>query len=146
MTTIATKNGTMAADSQVTSEAGYRIANVNKIYKNKAGFLLGMAGDPTHMREVREWFYQGVDSDLPENAQNQEGIQVLVVSPDKEIFMHFGGPRLIKVDEEFAAIGSGDIPARVAMDLGLSAGAAVEVAARYDVCSGGKIHLLEAGE
>ena len=142
MTTIAYRNGTLAADSLVT--AGSRIVtstNATKIVRLSDGRLLGHCGQMRHMKPLVAYL-EGKSDRYPDMEKDATAI---VVHPDGRVELHFGRhpDEAFEEQAEFYAIGSGAELALGAMAVGASAVDAVHAAIRFDTCSGGDVKHLE---
>lgn len=137
MTTIAYRDGVMAADSR--AYAGYNAAlgNKTKIRRLDDGTLIGCSSTvPGFGEAVLDWYARGGKPDDAPKAEASK-FSLLVVKPDGSALyasdaFHLSGP----ITAAFYAIGSGEGPAQGAMHAGASAKQAVEIACRVDVWSG----------
>ena len=132
MTTIAFKNGTMAADSLVSGEwADSR--PMQKVYRY-GDMLVGVAGELSWITGFLSW--------LTTNDELEEypiGVGYALVYRDKELILFEGdSPNAFPVGHPYA-IGSGASFAMGAMKAGKGARAAVGIAIELDTASGGKI-------
>lgn len=135
MTTVAAKDGCMAADTQLTGE--YRV-RAQKIIQLQDGSLVGGAGAWGRCWAAMLWMLGGEQGDAPK----LKGGCLLIMRPDGGLWM---------VEEEFpafplldreAAIGSGSAAAMTAMRAGASAADAVKQAARIDCATSDPIQML----
>ncbi len=145
MTTIAFRDGTLAADSQATN--GHLKGSTRvKIARNERGDLAGASGDCGFTAKFLRWFEGGEKSDPPECHTDDSGPDVGViyrVSGEIEMFEPSGS---FVIHAEYHAIGSGCHLALGAMAAGFSAEAAVEVAAKHDCYTGGAILTMKHSE
>lgn len=140
MTTIAYRDGEMAADGRMIQ--GYAIVSSDcvKIYRrDRDGALAGSAGGTVYAEKFRRWFLEaGEDTPPPEAGETDRGI----------IAFKNGVIRLYEADgsfvltDKFTAIGSGKEFALGAMEAGADALSAVEIAARRDPGTGGSLIVL----
>lgn len=137
MTTIAYRDGVMAADSQVTADDAWVMPyTAVKIRRATDGSLVGFSGNVFKFDAFMDWLE---DNKLPRLDLGNES-KVLVVSPAGQVLIYmFDGQ--IAMTGPFCAIGCGVIPATAAMHMGASAERAVEIAALIDNCTGGKIQV-----
>ena len=140
MTTIAVKNGVMAADSLVSygnSTCGY----AEKIRRTKGGILIAWAG-PLHMQlSAFDWFEGGAEyEDAPPDLRDAGSGELVALLPDKR-FMAFYCARPLAFSAPFYAIGSGSEYAIGAMATGASAAEAVHIASRFDHGTGGEVRI-----
>lgn len=135
MTTIATDGKTMAGDGLVCQgELTIAETEATKVFRVD-GVIFGLAGKTPHIEVVRQWIKAG-----RKGAPAIKGSSALLLLPDGS---------LLQCDEDGsspcaapAAIGSGKDHALTAMDMGADAEKAVEMAARRDPFTGGKITVL----
>lgn len=145
MTTIAFKDGILAADSLIT-EGNERVGFITKIGRLECGVLYGAAGRLSTAQKFMAWVETGMDGDPPDftdkdGDQNGKGFVII----DSEIieFGAHGAVDKIPLVTSYS-IGSGAAYARGAMEAGLSAEEAVKVACEIDVFSGGPVQTLQA--
>ena len=144
MTTVAARNGIMACDTMMKT-SGNRLSFDGKIVRG-SDFLLGMAGDVDIMIAVRkllegasfEYFgtieFQGEWHTLVGDRQTED-LSTLLMHKNELYFLGWTHGSLIPCGTPFWAIGTGMDFAIGAMASGMSASAAVNVAATYDVNS-----------
>lgn len=139
MTTVAYKDGVLAADTQVT-DSDTRIANITKIARSRSGWVGGICGGAEMASLFLPWIREGCD---PDNVPTvPSGCDVLVVSPQRR--MYFVQSRtLILARTPFVSLGSGSRIALGAMAAGATAEQAVRIACKYDVNTGGKVQVLK---
>lgn len=154
MTTIAFKNGVMAADS-MTSFGSTRFALHAKIYRLTSGALLGTAGNS----DSRDVIALLDTCHSPEHLPSRQALEALHSDFTGLIAFRNGGLWMVRCDwtTEYAAdgiwaaqviecstpylaIGSGSDFAIGAMAAGCTAAKAVEVACRFDAGSGPPVH------
>jgi ATP-dependent protease HslVU (ClpYQ) peptidase subunit len=143
VTTVAYKDGVMAADSQCTS--GASSDDTTKIFRLKSGGLFGFAGSAGYGMLVYEWLCLGAKlKHKPKILDDDDGIEAIVVSPSGEVSMMDNYLAPISVTSGVTAIGSGGDQAKALMRSGMSAGEAVEfiVANRLDIFTGGEVQVL----
>jgi len=146
MTTIAYRDGILAADSRLTVDhgCGARKHTCRKLFRKRVGegkkahdVIIATAGESSPGMVFVDWYGSG--------------------KPPPDIFMHLGGDFLCLVlspeglfeydvycrgepiEEEFYAVGSGSMAALAAMHCGKSAVDAVRIAARIDSFTGGRV-------
>lgn len=142
MTTVAFRDGVMAGDSRgVDGNVG--ITPITKVFRKKIKgkeYLFGVAGYWEAALMFIEWF-RTRDNALHERLMKLkddtdfdvliwDGITLL----NADALMY-----LVEVPEPYYAIGSGAPHAITAMDCGKSARQAVQMAARRDIYTGGRI-------
>jgi ATP-dependent protease HslVU (ClpYQ) peptidase subunit len=139
VTTIAYKDGVVAADSQV-SCGDMRDSTITKIARNPAGDLCGASGNASFMFAFLKWFSDGEKGEAPVPSENDGGI-IFRAKGAIELYEHPGPCPFVVVAKMYAA-GSGRKLALGAMAFGASAEEAVKVAAQYDIYTSGKIVTL----
>lgn len=137
MTTVAVRGRVMAADSQFTAQ-GLRLTG-QKLYTVGTA-VLGFAGNVSSALVFLDW-YENRESRRPDLG-NECDFEALVLSADGlEYWDASLRPHPIKGD--FHAIGSGSHLALGAMAMGANAEQAVQIAAQFDVHTGGSIIRAE---
>lgn len=140
MTTIAVRDGVMAADRRVT--CGDAIAGeVGKLMMLPDGRVVGVCGQPMGMAAVFEWIANGAKFDEVPPESKDGDIMALVLHPDGAV-EHFENGRPMRIAAAFHAEGSGRAFALGAMAMGATAVQAVETAIRFDSKSGGGVDAL----
>lgn len=158
MTTIAYRDGVLAADTLATAggvRAGYTL-KVSRLYD---GTLVGFAGRVACLGAVLRAAEEAakaagraktslfsMDGSLFPVWPKEEYL-LLCITPDGSVGLNEGGDGFISLalDGGYVAEGSGGLLATVAMDCGLSACEAVKAAIRRDTSSGGDVYYLELG-
>jgi ATP-dependent protease HslVU (ClpYQ) peptidase subunit len=137
MTTIAYRDGVMAADTQVT-EGNMVFAQATKLRRLADGTLIGMAGDMMPCAKLLRAIDGKGFEDIEPIAKDCKGAWALVVNPERRVFMLQGGKAggLAELHGDFFVEGSGAPYALGAMAAGAGAKQAVEIAARFDVNTG----------
>lgn len=135
MTTVAAKDGCMAADTQLTGD--YRL-RAQKIVQLADGTLVGGAGTWHRCWAAMCWLLGGEQGDPPK----LKDACLLIMKPDGSLWMaEEEFPAFPLLDRE-AAIGSGAASAITAMRGGMSAGEAVKTACRIDCGSSDPVQML----
>jgi hypothetical protein len=142
MTTVAFRDGVMAADSRGNDEH-VGIVPIPKVFKKKIKgkeYIFGVAGYWEAAMMFIEW-YRTRDNALHERLMKLTGdndFDVLIWDGKKlmcaDAFMY-----PVEVTEEYYAIGSGAAHAITAMDCGKSARQAVQMSMKRDPSTGGRI-------
>lgn len=137
MTTIAWDGEFLAADTLVTTCGLPRI--MDKIWRLYNGDLFGGAGDTQDILLAKEWLNKSEEIEKP---KLEESFRALLVTTEGLYILE---DKLIKMPctEPFWAIGSGRDFAIAAMHLGYCAKDAIQISARFDLTTGGKITVLE---
>ncbi|KKW09809.1 MAG: 20S proteasome A and B subunit [Candidatus Gottesmanbacteria bacterium GW2011_GWB1_49_7] len=153
MTTIAYRDGLMAADSQASTESYLEKTPCQKIYQIACddsaawgGALVGLAQGSFAGLVFLEWL-KGKRSreEMSFDLMQDDDFLSLVVHHGKiSIWNRYLVPDYPASDMTFWAIGSGAKVALGAMECGATAEEAVRVAAKYDLFTGGEIVTARA--
>lgn len=143
MTTIAYRDGILAADSMLT---GYDAdcGSVIKIRRNRHGWLGGASGNKGSTTLFMDWFLNTpprIDV-KPAPTVDDNSADGIVILPGGRVFFWSGSAALWAVIAPFHTLGSGMRFAMGAMAMGASAREAVGVAKKFDVYTGGRIATL----
>lgn len=140
MTTIAYRDGVLAADTLVT-ERDRRVGFATKIFRT-GPVLWGTTGCLQHRDVVRTWLEAACPGDTPnmETRKNASSDAVLIFSGRLICFDEHGADSMPL--PEFYAKGSGAAFALGAMAHGASAEEAVRAAMQLDLYTGGDITVL----
>lgn len=141
MTTIAYRDGVLAADSAV-SVNDLLSASMRKIVCRADGDMAGAAGHAAYCCRFLEWFSSGETVEAPKATRGDYYVDRGVIfrrNGDIKIYEELG--RSI-VRAPYFAIGSGSHLAIGAMHAGASAPEAVRAAIAHDPYSGGDIVVL----
>lgn len=141
MTTIAYKDGVLAADTLATwgnSRDGY----FGKIAR-RGPYLAAVSGGMPAAQAFLDWFRRGCVGDAPQIPESPDNAKAfcVIITPDDIVLTHtpWGWERTRNVD---LAMGSGANYAQGAMAAGASPEEAVRIACLYDTHSGGEIEVL----
>lgn len=136
MTTVVYRDGVLAADSRATSN-GLIDNQTTKVWSHK-GVLIGACGSQALCERFRSWVVAGMEGESPyEGAEDGNGIVVSAAG-----VVCFSDSGCWRVSEPFYTLGSGYQLALGALAMGATAQEAVEIAARFDTMTGGKITVL----
>lgn len=140
MTTIAYKDGWIAADSCCT--IGNYTSNSKKLYIIPDVGVVGFAGAGNAMFKIADWWMEGCQGDAPtvDDDKGESCIGILVSR--KGVFCLFNGVHPMEIDDPWFAIGSGSDFAISAMSLGKNPKEAVEHAMQFDVGTGGRVDCI----
>lgn len=147
MTTIAYRNGILAADSRVTvsSEAGGdRTFQCEKLFRKMIPgpdgtveeVIFATAGDSTSGMVFVDWYGSGHEAPVTQFMAANADFTVLVLRKDG-LWEYDAWCRGMQIKDEFYAIGSGCKLALGAMEMGAGALKAVEIAGRRDPYTAG---------
>jgi hypothetical protein len=157
MTTIAYRNGIMAADSACSDDNQILSLRIQKIHRLKSGGLFGQAGDDDN-RQLIDLLN---DVKTPSKLPSREAITktfldfsaILILPKGKvyHVFLHEPDPDqansrwdggLYEVSDGYFAVGSGAVSALSAMDAGASARDAVLIACKRDFYTRSPVHTV----
>jgi ATP-dependent HslUV protease subunit HslV len=146
MTTIAYRDGMLAADTLITcgdSRDGFA-AKIVKV----DGMLCGASGSAIHGQAFVAWLKKGREGDCPLlGLGEKDRTNGIMVSPDGKLRMWSDtGFWDFEPHGGYYAIGSGCEYATGAMAMGATAEQAVRVAIKHDVRSGGDVTVLRLDE
>ena len=146
MTTIALRDGVIAADSQETHGDG-RIAECKNLY-SISGTIIGTAGDSYTGLIFVDWFERGARmEDAPDlsHVQSDEDFECIVIENKDTIYTinRFFQKYPVEMADGFYALGWGSAYAMAAMEMGADAKKAVQIAVKYDAYTGGKIKTMK---
>ena len=144
MTTIAFAEGTIAADSQMTS--GGAKLRIKKLHRLSDGSLFAGSGEVALISRMLKWAEAGFPEKPRPRITEDSEIECIVVRPNGAIWLVDDKLEPLEIDEPFAAIGSGFAYALGAMACGKSAVEAVEIAARFDADTSAPLHTMELQE
>ena len=140
MTTIAYRDGVLAADSQV-SRCGNDSGRTTKLRK-VGGLVVGGCGTTSLCQRFIGWIAAGMQGHPPTLQIGDSSACVMAIMPNGTIVEWNGDHPPDIVRAEFAAWGSGADVALGAMAFGATAAEAVEAAATLDHATGGPITVL----
>lgn len=135
MTTIAYRDGVVAADTLITAN-GMRAGEMAKIMR-RGRLLVGFAGASRNFEAFRNWLSAGMPGSF-----KSEGGNVFILAPGFPPIVWGDGDTPWRETAETWALGSGEAAAMGAMQVGASAERAVQAAIALDVNCGGKITVL----
>lgn len=140
MTTIAWRDGVMAADS-LTTGGGVK-SRATKLYRLDDGRVVGCAGKYRFGLQFVEALKRGELLNL--DKEDTDSFHAIVMLPDGSLVEYEDGRTPIRVEDRFYAIGSGTQSALAAMHCGKTAREAVEIACLVDDATAGPIMSMEA--
>jgi hypothetical protein len=141
MTTIAYKDGVLAADTLSTwgdSRDGHAI----KIAK-RGPFMAAGSGCLAHVQAFLDWFKGGMKADPPPMGEGEKQAFGFIFVGDGK-FLTWGALGWEQCRDDVFAAGSGSEFAKGAMSHGASAEEAVRIAITHDTKSGGKVTVLRS--
>lgn len=132
MTTIAYKDGIMAADSGVTYDDTYK-GSTQKIFFSKKSGVVGMCGSLAYLAKFKKWV-EVEHCDLAKIPNTEGDATALWLKTDETVWLIECG-LAVQVNAPYYATGSGHALATGAMAAGASAEQAVLVATIHDAHS-----------
>lgn len=137
MTTIACDREVMAGDTLLVSDTK---SNATKVFKHK-GSVVGVAGTFIHCMEFVRWWKAGANGDPPD----MEEVDALVLTKDGRILCFNHHTAFFEITNRFTAIGSGAAAALGAMHAGADPQAAIKIASKVDMFTGGNPTIRRRG-
>jgi hypothetical protein len=140
MTTIAVRNGIIAADSCETHElddGGHYVGQCRKLFR-KGDAILGTYGESTTGMVFVDWYGSSKKPPRDEFLQADAEFGVIALTPDG-VFLYDKWCRAERLEGEFFAFGTGAKVALGAMHAGASAADAVRIAALVDLYTRGPV-------
>lgn len=141
MTTIAYKNGVLAADTRCTIEDVIDPSQHKKVFRFKNGALIGLAGDTGVMMNVLKKLRRDPE-DFETIKVDKKDLNAIYVKPNGKVFERDDNG-WIPITAKYAATGSGYLAALVAMRCGKSAVQAIKIAMEFDKNTGGKVRSVK---
>lgn len=133
MTTIAYRDGVMAADTASWDSNGVYFGRLRKLTRLDDGRVLGGCGSASMVLRVVNWLNGGGDKPVPDDEKPADRFQAIIAAPSGLVV--YVDPSLTEIEchpGEFTAIGSGREVALGAMAVGASAADAVRAATEFD--------------
>lgn len=141
MTTVAYKDGIIAADTLATNKKGvsFQTSKIRKI----DGMLIGISGSLVAGTRAINYLSNRNIIEKLRGVFNFPGgdYSGIFVTSDGELFLIDGGPK-IKLKSNFYSIGTGSSYAMGAMSAGATAEEAVRISIEYDHYSAGDVQKL----
>jgi ATP-dependent protease HslVU (ClpYQ) peptidase subunit len=140
VTTIAYRDGILAADGRTTYGDTIFTDHNKKIHRLSDGALFALTGDVSYVQPMLDAL-----EDDEVNLPIGEGFTAVIVERDGKLRLYEGRGGFITLDAPYYAFGSGEEYALGAMDMGASAHDAVRVACGRDLGTGGDIQTEKPG-
>ncbi len=137
MTTIAYRDGVLVVDGQVTRQTTIIELNGKKSHRADDGSILMISGDLMQFQPFIDWYEKR--SDVRPSLVSSDGSQSMIVVLRRDGLWEHDHDGFAICLAPFAAWGSGNDIALIAMYMGASAREAVELAAKFDIYTGGEI-------
>jgi hypothetical protein len=136
MTTLCVKDGQVAADTQLTGQG--RTVRIQKLFRLPDGGVAAAAGVWSAAYPFLKWLTEGEKGDPPAF----EDALVVIVRPDKSIWIaDCTWPAYPLLDKTYA-VGSGSDLAQYAMSKGATPGEAVKAAVAIDLFTNARIQTM----
>lgn len=135
MTTIVCNHTTMAADKRISGVPMFKTCKIHRI----KGSLIGFAGNTEQALRFIEWRRS---PDGKPTFIETASFEAIELSSDGRLTWWGTEMVGIPIEDEYYAIGSGAAYALGAMAMKASPKHAIEVAARYDSCTGSDIQTM----
>jgi ATP-dependent protease HslVU (ClpYQ) peptidase subunit len=143
MTTIAYRDGILAADGRTTYGNTIFTDNNKKIHRLSDGALFALCGDVSYVQPMLDAL-EDDEAELP-IAEEGSSFTAVIVEKNGKLRLYEGRGGYIALDAPYYAFGSGEEYAIGAMDMGASAEEAVKVASGRDLGTGGVIQIEKPG-
>ena len=140
MTTIAYRDGVLAADSQITSGNNARCGTVMKIGRAPDGYRWAYSGQTQQQERFAKWACGDRKADPDKWTEGGVGI---LISPEG-VVREWWGDGWLQVSSPCHAWGSGERVARGAMAAGATSERAVAICIEIDPDTGGPVVTLDA--
>ena len=145
MTTIAYRDGVMAADGRVTVGQLIVTDTCRKITKLSDGALFALCGDDSLEVELIEYLEEADGGILPPQGKGKDFTAILVDTSGVLSTYEGSGDRFVPWGTAYAAFGSGAEIAYGAMEMGATASQAVSAGIARNTHSGGLIQVETIG-
>lgn len=145
MTTVAFKDGILAADRQV-SQGNRVFAEIDKVFQVSDTLFVGVCGTVSSIHQFLRWMEKHENFkqhmlDKPDTASDANFDALIVDSSDKSIWCIDQTYEPYPIYGDIFAIGSGADIAIGAMAAGASAKKAIQIASKYDITTGIAIQM-----
>lgn len=142
MTTIAYRDGVLAADTQITADNSIVSGRCTKI-GNSGEWFYAVSGRPSDLGIFERWLSAMHDEARERLKPSDEMVAIVVVRGDDGLTTKiFDGENLYDIKAPFIAKGSGYHLAMGAMAMGATAEEAVRIACQYDIYSSEPIETV----
>jgi ATP-dependent protease HslVU (ClpYQ) peptidase subunit len=150
MTTLAYRDGVLAADSAITCGSMYQ-GTAPKIHKLPGGCIFAWSGTMAvamflleHLSRLEDFCPRpGLHIDLPDHKWLEGGYEAWILAPDGTLYSFNDERVLLHVTAPYAATGSGCCYAMGAMAAGATAEEAIVAAAKCEIHTGGPVQLYK---
>jgi ATP-dependent protease HslVU (ClpYQ) peptidase subunit len=136
MTTIAYRDGVLAADSLVTTGDTKLPETKRKVWKLRDGRLFGGAGIAETIEFLKASINDGAET------PKLSGVEAILVDTNGAVTA-YEGKAWVRVSAPYVALGSGSTIALTAMWMGADAKTAVKAGIKFDRNSGGRVYAVK---
>lgn len=136
MTTVAFRDGCMAADTQITGDF---IVRAQKIVRLPDGGVAGATGVWSRCYAGLRWLAEGEQGEPPKI----KGATLLIAKADGSLWLAENEFPAYPLLDKYTAVGAGAMAAMAAMNGGANAGDAVKAAVRLDAYTSDPIQILK---
>jgi ATP-dependent HslUV protease subunit HslV len=143
MTTIAYRNGIMAADSAAWIGDAC-VSPVRKLAKGKSGTLYGVCGCAAEAENFLRWVEDGESGEWPRGVPETEcrSSMIVLVAPTSGAIMLYTARGIETYDMPYFALGSGNVGALCAMHAGASAESALRACIAHANGASGDVQVI----
>ena len=142
MTTIAYKDGILAADSRLTTGSTIVASHYNKVRKLDDGRIVAAVGN---VAKHDDYIKQLASGEIHNNKLDDDGTDAIIVLYEDRLEAHYNDGIIIYGLNEFYAFGSGSTAALAAMHMGLTAIESVKFASKLDVYTNDVVLAMRFG-
>jgi ATP-dependent HslUV protease subunit HslV len=140
MTTIAYRDGILAADGLATRGDNIVERNCKKLIRMNDGGVVGCCGHIGRLLQFIEWL-EDKSKPMPSLAMDDGQTSTIIVL-NGEGLTEYQNVGFSKVDDLYTAWGSGSAAAMAALAMGADAETAVRIASEVDVWTGGQVMTM----
>jgi hypothetical protein len=137
MTTIAYRDGVLAADTMASVGDTKIPGRAKKVWKFSDGRLFSGAGRMEEIRKLQKLIARHIEGPLPCPVSKE--CEAILIMPNGAVLIYEGKVWSPEADTPYHALGSGFVPALTAMWLGHDAITAVKAGIHFDKGSGGSV-------
>lgn len=142
MTVLAWDGKSLAADKQMT-RSGER-CKYTKLHRLTNGEVAAYTGSVQDCLGLLNWYVAGAKTNEWNDFRvDTEASAELIVLSEDGLYMFSNGPYAVKVEDPFAAFGSGKEYALGALTMGATAEQAVEIASQHDTHCGLGVDVMQ---
>ncbi len=134
MTTLAYRDGALAADHSVSVGDTIFISNAPKVVRREGGDLAGASGSLVYNNEFLQWFSSGEKGQRPTGLKNDHSLDrgIIIRAKDRSIEIYEESSLAARIETAYYACGSGIDIALGALHHGATAEEAVQAAVAHN--------------